>query len=121
MQGGFSLPRASSMSQATLFVTTTNHDDGSVLRFVLQRPNQVNATLIREGLTPLSADLRKQIHESLEKFAACLAGHHADEPSFRELGQVLFAVLLPQTIHAELIQLRQPLAIVTDDPTLPWE
>jgi hypothetical protein len=106
------------MNQATLFVSRTGD---SRLEFVLQQAQPPRPPLVRKAIKELRPQQRQEIDRALENFAVCLQGLHADEPRFRELGQVLYSVVLPDTIRVELLALQQPLAVLTDDPSLPWE
>jgi hypothetical protein len=105
------------MRGATLYVSRTSVGK---LRFVLQL-GQAPSPRVLAASTFLRLEQRKHISYAFQDFAECLRGFHADEPRFRELGQVLFSVVLPQSIREQLYDLEEPLAIQTDDPTLPWE
>jgi hypothetical protein len=105
------------MPGATLIVSRVSETE---LRFVLQQAHAPQAAVMEARLTT-SPDLKANIATALHEFAECLKGFHADEPDFKEIGQILFAVMLPQPIRLQLPELDGPLTILTDDPTLPWE
>ncbi len=104
------------MGGATLIITR----DETALNFVLQS-SQVQNPAIMQAKTKLPSGLRNNISDSLEGFAVCLEGFHADEPRFKQLGQILYRTLLPEAIRIQIEALDGPLTILTDDPTLPWE
>lgn len=106
------------MNQATLIVSRVGDHE---LRFVLQRTEAARPPVVMQDSTALRPDQRKQIHNALQDFAECVSGHHADEPKFAEVGRILYGMLLPRSIRAELRELKEPLVILTDDPSLPWE
>lgn len=106
------------MSQTTLTVFRVKDTE---LRFLLQRTEATRAPVVLQASTVLRPEQRQQIHRSLQDFAECVVGRHTDEPRFAEIGQVLHGMLLPELIQNSLQDLREPLVIATDDPTLPWE
>lgn len=106
------------MSQTTLTVFRVKDTE---LRFLLQRTEATRAPVVLQASTVLRPEQRLQIQRSLQDFAECVVGRHADEPRFAEIGQVLHGMLLPELIQTGLQDLREPLVIATDDPTLPWE
>lgn len=105
------------MTGATLTVIRINDNE---LSFVLQW-SQANRPAVTQARTILRVHQRDYISKAYEDFAKCLEGYHTDEPKFRELGQVMFAVVLPMPIREQLRKLDEPLTILTDDPSLPWE
>lgn len=103
--------------EATLLILRI---DDRELRFVFQL-SEIHQPTVMEASTVLHLDKRQNIIHAFEKFATCVRGLSEDEPEFRQLGQVLFRVLLPRPIQVQLQALDAPLTILTNDPTLPWE
>jgi hypothetical protein len=66
-------------------------------------------------------NLRREIGKALADFSHCVKGMEGDEPEFKALGQILYRLILPAPVRAELEQLHEPLSLFTDDPSLPWE
>ncbi len=104
------------MTGATLMVSWESR--GRKLRFMLQRSG-VAAGM--EEIQSLSPELLRQLGRSLEQFTECLRGQHSDEPVFQLLGQLLFRQLMPVAIGEQVRGLDEPLTILTQDATLPWE
>lgn len=105
------------MRGATLSVLRINEHE---LWFSLQMSRSSRPAILQNRKL-LYPEQRQDISAMLEDFALCLEGFHADEPKFRDIGEALFLRVLPQAIREQLRILDEPLTILTDDPTLPWE
>ena len=92
----------------------------SELSFVLQLPDDNNLVVLRAP-TVLLPEQRELIRRQLSDFAECLAGFETNEQRLATLGKVLYRTLVPEPICLQLNRLRIPLALLTDDPSLPWE
>ena len=103
--------------EATLFILRI---DDRELRFVFHL-SEIQQPTVLEASTVLHPDQRENIFHAFENFANCVRGFPADEPQFRQLGRLLFQILLPRSIQVQLRALDAPLTILTNDPTLPWE
>ncbi len=105
------------MSAVVLFVTRGGSDE---LRFILQRRDTAEPMVI-EARTTLDDEQRRNIAQTLEPFAECVRGFPQDEARFRNVGEVLYSIALPQLIRKQLSEINVPITILTDDPTIPWE
>ena len=92
----------------------------NILSFVLQLPYTRELTVL-QAHTRLSVDQRGMIRRQLVDFAECLATMQSDERRLETMGKVLYQMLLPGPIHQQLSELQTSLALLTDDPSLPWE
>lgn len=92
----------------------------SQLDFVLQ-PKEAKTGAFINAPNPLTAQEKEKFAKVFEDFAECVEGRDSDEPKLRELGRILYKILLPQVIRDQLVSVKGALTIVTDDPTIPWE
>jgi len=102
------------MKGATLSVWR-NGSEG--LRYLLQLSEVIAVAPVLHSLT---SEQRGKMAESLGEFAECLVGSAADE-WLRELGQILFQQIFPEVIRVQLRELDEPLTVLTEDLSLPWE
>jgi CHAT domain-containing protein len=105
------------MSAVVLFVSRGGSDE---LRFILQRRDTAEP-MVMEARTTLDEEQRRNIARTLEPFAECVRGFPQDEARFRNVGEVLYSIALPQLIRKQLSEIEVPITILTDDPTIPWE
>lgn len=105
------------MSAVVLLVSRDGSDE---LRFILQRRDTAEP-MVMEARTTLDEEQRRNIARTLEPFAECVRGFPQDEVKFRNVGEVLYSIALPQLIRKQLSEIKVPITILTDDPTIPWE